>query len=508
MRKGKKSEFYVDNKRLYEILCEYHKGYKVARRKKQLPPTVPPYAIEAFVRIAAGMASKKNFAMYSYIDEMQADAIENCFHGEEQFLTLELGPVSFKNVVGQTLTVKTKDGWKPAVVKSYGVQKIFEFGFGSASVSMSSIRCKVQATENHRWPILARLNKRGLREFNEEVVTDLREGDVLTPVVDEEKRDPEAVIHGLIFGDGTGHKSQSFNETVVVQQGNRYASIRVCKQDSARQEIMSILENAGYKAQYRQHANGDPIYWLGRKAFIKDLPFTNDPEYISGFIHGWWLADGQKTAKENRVVISTSNEMAASWLEKYCAYAGLFHVSTRVTGRKPGEGSFENGKPLFTITLAKNNFLPTVRYKKYIGEAEVFCVEEPVTKTFTLANGLLTGNCVVQAQSFDPEIGSNPHAYFSAVVWNAFVRRIKKERKQQYIKYKNYDNIMIADELMGIPRSKTSEVNDISHEYVRSFEEGIQKKQQSTVKKKKPPIKIAKTETRRLPKLIKKRKTR
>jgi DNA-directed RNA polymerase specialized sigma24 family protein len=54
-------------------------------------------------------------------------------------------------------------------------------------------------------------------------------------------------------------------------------------------------------------------------------------------------------------------------------------------------------------------------------------------------------NCVVAAHSFDPEKSSNPFAYFTQIAWNAFIRRIQKEKKQSYIKHKNFINSNLMD---------------------------------------------------------------
>ena len=40
------------------------------------------------------------------------------------------------------------------------------------------------------------------------------------------------------------------------------------------------------------------------------------------------------------------------------------------------------------------------------------------------------------AHNFDPEKSTNPFSYFTQFVYFAFVRRIEKEKKQSYIKYK------------------------------------------------------------------------
>lgn len=45
-------------------------------------------------------------------------------------------------------------------------------------------------------------------------------------------------------------------------------------------------------------------------------------------------------------------------------------------------------------------------------------------------------NCVAYAHNFDPEKSANPFAYFTQIIYYAFLRRIEREKKQSYIKYK------------------------------------------------------------------------
>lgn len=45
-------------------------------------------------------------------------------------------------------------------------------------------------------------------------------------------------------------------------------------------------------------------------------------------------------------------------------------------------------------------------------------------------------NCLQYIDNFDSEKSSNPFAYFTQIVWYAFLRRIAKEKKQSHIKGK------------------------------------------------------------------------
>lgn len=45
-------------------------------------------------------------------------------------------------------------------------------------------------------------------------------------------------------------------------------------------------------------------------------------------------------------------------------------------------------------------------------------------------------NCIMYFDNFDPKTSKYPFAYFSKITFYAFIRRIQREKKQLYIKYK------------------------------------------------------------------------
>jgi hypothetical protein len=45
-------------------------------------------------------------------------------------------------------------------------------------------------------------------------------------------------------------------------------------------------------------------------------------------------------------------------------------------------------------------------------------------------------NCLTYAHNFDPEKSKNPFSYYTQIIYYAFLRRIEREKKQSYIKYK------------------------------------------------------------------------
>ena len=63
-------------------------------------------------------------------------------------------------------------------------------------------------------------------------------------------------------------------------------------------------------------------------------------------------------------------------------------------------------------------------------------------------------NCLQYIDNFNPEKSSNPFAYFTQIIYYAFLRRIQKEKKQMEIKNKileksGYDEVMHTDSYTG-----------------------------------------------------------
>jgi len=50
-------------------------------------------------------------------------------------------------------------------------------------------------------------------------------------------------------------------------------------------------------------------------------------------------------------------------------------------------------------------------------------------------------NCLQYMHNFNAEKSKNPFAYFTQIIWFAFLRRIAKEKKQMYIRFKASENM-------------------------------------------------------------------
>jgi len=95
-------------------------------------------------------------------------------------------------------------------------------------------------------------------------------------------------------------------------------------------------------------------------------------------------------------------------------------------------------------------------------------------------------NCMMYFRNFDPAKSKNPFAYFTQIIYYAFLRRIMKEKKQLYVKYKATEQIGILDEYELLEDSdgvaKQFELYDNISEFIHNFEENKKKKKESKVK--------------------------
>lgn len=99
-------------------------------------------------------------------------------------------------------------------------------------------------------------------------------------------------------------------------------------------------------------------------------------------------------------------------------------------------------------------------------------------------------DCVKGVSSFNPNKTNNPYGFFTMIAWNAFVRVILAEKKQTYIKHKNFQRLNIGSEVLD-------EQNELSDDVIQAFEDKIardkaeKKKKQKQKKKNVIPTKQA-----------------
>lgn len=88
------------------------------------------------------------------------------------------------------------------------------------------------------------------------------------------------------------------------------------------------------------------------------------------------------------------------------------------------------------------------RVPDYIGECFVKIATHLSYKSnfinYTFRDDMISDgieNCLTAAAKFDPSKSSNPFAYYTQIIYFAFIRRIQKEKKHQATKYKIIENL-------------------------------------------------------------------
>lgn len=97
-------------------------------------------------------------------------------------------------------------------------------------------------------------------------------------------------------------------------------------------------------------------------------------------------------------------------------------------------------------------------------------------------------NCINYLNNFDPDKSTNPFAYFTQIIYYAFLRRIDREKRQLYVKHKTLENSMILNELadMGDDEDVVVTANiDTAYmkDFVEVFEDKVEQRKQKRIKR-------------------------
>jgi DNA-directed RNA polymerase specialized sigma24 family protein len=85
-------------------------------------------------------------------------------------------------------------------------------------------------------------------------------------------------------------------------------------------------------------------------------------------------------------------------------------------------------------------------------------------------------NCIAYFDNFDETKTKNPFAYFTQIIYWAFVRRIKRERTQVYLKHKLAQKKIMFNELAehAEDQDEFSILADIETDYINDFVESYE----------------------------------
>ena len=300
--------------------------------------------------------------------------MHNCFTGGTKFVT-DKGIMSFRDAHdGETLYVMAMDGqMRKATVHKYG-----ERSFNLVNLKCGRMTHHVYCTPDHRWIL-----KDG------SVTTDLKVGDKLYALQDassyeiKTKEDAEAFCIGFAVGDGCDLLTDSESRSGGLR-------IRLCGDKT---KYSDYFQMAGYSIQNIQNSSDMVAYKRcpAKQDFLngKAWRFMSLRNKALAF-HGLYAADG---AKANNL-LCTTDERVCLFIEETSSIAGYHISSTREDVR---DTNYKKGSYLFAYHFVKHN-LPNILWtvtsiEKNRRTGEAWCVEEPVTHSFTLEKGIVTGNC-------------------------------------------------------------------------------------------------------------------
>lgn len=149
------------------------------------------------------------------------------------------------------------------------------------------------------------------------------------------------------------------------------------------------------------------------------------------------------------------------------------------------------------VLSAKENNLERPIVSDYIGEClfkiATHLARKPNFSNYTFREDMVSDgieNCLLYIDNFDPEKSQNPFAYFTQIIYYAFLRRIQKEKKHLYIKYKSMENEVITSlienngEEFVIQGLNGAMHDSYSEEFIRDFIETFEENKQRKKTKK------------------------
>ena len=161
-----------------------------------------------------------------------------------------------------------------------------------------------------------------------------------------------------------------------------------------------------------------------------------------------------------------------------------------------------NNKEFLALLIAHRNALADAEKKKLpapqISDEIGLCFldmaqrisKRPNFSSYTFREDMVSEaveNCLLYIRNFNPDISQNPFGYFTTTIYYAFFRRIEREKKDLYMKYKSaemqgYVDSPIQDEMIN---TRHLTVYDNISDYINTFEQKREEKRIKQEKKKK-----------------------
>lgn len=143
------------------------------------------------------------------------------------------------------------------------------------------------------------------------------------------------------------------------------------------------------------------------------------------------------------------------------------------------------------VTQSKQDGTEKPRIPNYIGHCMLMIAQrlsyKPNFINYSYREEMISDgieNCISYIDNFDPSKSDNPFAYFTQIIYYAFLRRIQKEKKQLYVKHKILENSLLMNTLIEQGEHDDGEFvptyvdmeNENMNDFILSFEENLDKK--------------------------------
>ena len=149
-----------------------------------------------------------------------------------------------------------------------------------------------------------------------------------------------------------------------------------------------------------------------------------------------------------------------------------------------------------SINQAKSEGKPKPVIPNYIGKCILLIANRLATKpnfiNYSYKDEMISDgveNCIMYIDNFDPDKSTNPFAYFTQIIYFAFLRRIQKEKKHLYIKHQMFRQYAMTDELFEFQDDDDMSVSsgnimdsDKMDDFIKAFESNLEKKRKPAQK--------------------------
>jgi predicted phosphoadenosine phosphosulfate sulfurtransferase len=329
-----------------------------------------------------------------------------CFDGDTEVITRH-GVERIADLAGSDHELMTDRGvWVKAPIWHFGTQPV-----QAITIERAGQQKVIRATPEHRWFLNKRWTDSG-KQYEERAETttkDLKPGDVLSGTWKfRHVKNPSSfgIAHGFTFGDG----NIASNGCQVTFNGEKDTALKAHFDG----HITSTSKGARKDGISQPRAIGLPF-------FFKQKPSLDEsPQYLYGWLAGYFAADGCVT-ETGKCVMSSSSKENLEFVRTLCTNLGIFTYGVR----KCQPGTFNPDGEMWEITLAKEDlneefFLIWHHRERWLAskktasrrrrlwkvvsvseiqeETDVYCAVVPSTHSFALADHILTGNCLPMSQ--------------------------------------------------------------------------------------------------------------